>query len=73
MLEEMKLTVWKGGILVNKQRCVRVSHDSCKPAFFLLAYSYSWNVKMLLKIVVLHDLIRDLIFNVLYAYMQIFL
>ena len=39
---------------------------------FYLLYSYSWNVKMLLKIVVLHDLIRDLIFNVLYAYMQIF-
>lgn len=27
---------------------------------------------MLLKVVVLHDLIRDLIFNVLYVYMQIF-
>ena len=40
---------------------------------FYLRYSYSWNVKMLLKIVALHDLIRDLIFNVLYAYMQIFL
>lgn len=39
---------------------------------FYLLYSYSWNVKMLLKVVVLHDLIRDLIFNVLYVYMQIF-
>ena len=35
-----RFLLWKGGILVNKQRCVRVSHvshDSCKPAFFLLA------------------------------------
>lgn len=32
-----RFLLWKGGIVVNKQRCVRVSHDSCKPAFFLLA------------------------------------
>lgn len=29
--------LWKGGVLVNKQRCVLVSHDSCKSALFLLA------------------------------------